>query len=42
MKTFLSICIVIIIMIKNADQLSELLLTITVFTVLFYLFNWLF
>ncbi|WP_338935771.1 MULTISPECIES: hypothetical protein [Fusobacterium] len=42
MKTFLIICIVIIIMIKNADQLSELLLTITVFTVLFYLFNWLF
>ena len=42
MKTSLIICIVIIIMIKNADQLSELLLTITVFTVLFYLFNWLF
>lgn len=42
MKTFLIICIVITIMIKNVDQLSELLLTITVFTVLFYLFNWLF
>ena len=42
MKTFLSICIVMSIMIKNVDQLSELLLTITVFTVLFYLFNWLF
>lgn len=42
MRTFLIVCIVIFIMIKNADQLSELLLTITVFTVLFYLFNWLF